>query len=88
MTGRPTPLALLRIAVAIVALISPEPSLARIVAERPRALWTIPEGLGWLGTVIPLDASLVTIATAILRASAVLAVLGFFRRLALASTSG
>lgn len=77
------PLALLRVAVAIVALVSPEPAIAAIVAARPRALWIVPEGLGWLGTVVPLDGTLVTIATAVLRASAVLAILGIFRRVAL-----
>lgn len=76
------PLALLRIAVAIVALISPEPAIARIVADRAPALWTVPEGLGWMsGLVAPLP---IVIATALLRASAVLAILGFFRRIALA----
>jgi hypothetical protein len=79
------PLALLRIAVALIALISPEPSVARIVAERPRALWTIPEGLGWLGSLVPLDAWHVNVATVLLRAAAVLAVLGVLRRLALAT---
>lgn len=78
------PLALLRIAVAIVALLSPEPAIAKIVASRPRALWTIPEGLGWLGAIVPVDVTLVTVATALLRASAVLAILGIFRRAALA----
>lgn len=79
------PLALLRVAVAVVALVSPEPAIARIVATRPRALWTVPEGLGWLGTVVPLDPTLLTMATAILRAAAVLAILGLFRRVALAA---
>jgi hypothetical protein len=78
------PLALLRVAIAIVALLSPEPAIARVVAERSRALWTVPEGLGWLGSIVPLDPTAVTVATAVLRASAVLAILGFFRRGALA----
>ena len=76
------PLALLRIAVAIVALVSPEPMIARIVADRSPALWTIPEGLGWMTAfVAPFP---IMVATAILRASAVLAILNFFRRVALA----
>jgi hypothetical protein len=78
------PLRLLRIAVAIIALVSPEPAIARIVAARPRALWTVPEGLGWLGTIVPLDGTLIAIASALLRASAVLVILGVFRRAALA----
>jgi hypothetical protein len=81
------PLPLLRIAVAIVALVSPEPAIARIVAERPRALWTVPEGLGWLGALVPVDPTLISVATAILRASAVLAILGMFRRAALAAVA-
>lgn len=80
----PVYLALLRVAVAVIVLVSPEPDIAKVVAARPLALLHPPDGLGWLGPLIPVTPSTVTIATAILRVSAVLGAIGLFTRGALA----
>jgi len=73
---------LLRIAVAILVLLSKnEIDVARVVVERPPAMWVIPEGLGWLPTLITPRA--VSIAIRILQASAVLSLLGVWTRVAL-----
>lgn len=80
----PIVLALLRIAVGTIALVSPEPAIAQVVASRPHAMWTVPEGLGWLGTIVPLDGSTLSFATAALRVSAGLAIAGALTRISLA----
>jgi hypothetical protein len=79
----PIVLALLRIAVAGVILLSSEPAVAHVVAARPAALWIAPEGLGWLGTVVPLHVHGVAVGTAVLRVSAGLVLAGALVRLAL-----
>ena len=80
----PIVLALLRIAVGTIALVSPEPSIAQVVVSRPPGMWTAPEGLGWLGTFVPLEASTLAVATSALRVSAAMAIAGAFTRMSLA----
>ena len=86
-SGAPEPpilLALLRIAVAAVVLLSPEPAMALAASERAAVLRIAPAGLAWLGTVVPLTPHAVRVATALLRASACLVVAGVLTRASLA----
>lgn len=73
-------LALLRIAIALVALFSSEIEIARDVATRPSALWTAPEGLGTLVRLAPPTVASVDVAIAVLRGSAALTALGIATR--------
>lgn len=76
----PFSLALLRIAVGLVALVSPEPAVARIVAGRPTDLRFAPEGLAWLVPLVTPQA--MAVGGAALRASAFCLVLGAYSRVA------
>lgn len=76
-------LALLRIAVAVLILLSNEQDIARVVATRPLALHHHPEGLAWLGTAVPITPRSIGVAIRILQASAVLSLLGVWTRVSL-----
>lgn len=79
-----THLALLRVAVAAMVLLDPAPGIALEIASRPRAAWTIPEGLGWLVAIAPPTVDRITVVTAVMRVAAALALVGLFTRPALA----
>jgi hypothetical protein len=77
----PLPLALLRVAVAAVILASPEPQTALLVSQRAADLRIAPEGLTWLGTIVPLTPAGVLLAHGVLRGAGVLLLLGALTRL-------
>jgi hypothetical protein len=79
----PLVLALLRIAVGVIVLLSPEPEVARAVASHDPAIWVYPHGLSWLGAVVPLTPGSIALATRLLQTSAVLTILGLATRPAL-----
>lgn len=79
------PLAMLRVAIAVIALVATEPEVARVVASRPRALWAVPEGLAALVALAPPTPTSVDVAIAALRVSAALALIGLFARAACAA---
>ncbi|HVJ92015.1 MAG TPA: HTTM domain-containing protein [Labilithrix sp.] len=76
----PILLGLLRIALASIVLVSPEPEIARLVAARPSVSWVRPEGLGWLGTLVPLTPTAIAIAHRVLQTSGVLVLVGIWTR--------
>jgi len=78
------PLALLRIAVCLILLISPEPRQALETAAQPRELWLAPRGLAWFLPVFAWSAPHLAIVSRILQASALLALIGLWTRASLA----
>ena len=78
------PLALLRIAVCLILLISPEPRQALAAAAQPPALWLAPPGLAWFLPVFAWSAPHLGLVSSILQASALLALIGLWTRASLA----
>jgi hypothetical protein len=76
-------LALLRIVVPSVLLISPELWLAPYHATLPLELRVVPEGLGAAARLLPIDPSIARAAQIVLVAACVLAIVGLWSRLAL-----
>jgi hypothetical protein len=80
----PLPLALLRVAVCLIILISPEPQRAQQLAEGPAELWLAPPGVRWLLPFFSAVAPHLWLFRRVLQASALLALLGLWTRLSLA----
>lgn len=80
----PLPLALLRVAVCVIILASPEPQRARQLAEGPAELWLAPPGVHWLLPFFSAAAPHLGLFHRVLQASALLALLGLWTRLSLA----
>lgn len=74
------PLALLRMAVAAVVLISPEPSIAQTIAERPSSLWFAPVGMGFFIPVLEVIRPALPLIHKALQASALLSLFGLWTR--------
>ncbi len=74
------PLALLRIAVCVVVLISPEPRTALAVAQRSPELWFAPEGMHWFLPVFSALSAYLPLVHKTLQASAALLCLGLWSR--------
>jgi hypothetical protein len=79
----PLPLALLRIGVALIILISPEPGMALRIASGPRELWLAPPSLGWFVPIFAWCAPHLVLARRLLQASALLSLLGLWTRASL-----
>jgi hypothetical protein len=87
---RPQNLAALRIAVAVLLLVSPETYAGPRIAALPAELRAAPEGLGWLMRTLPVTPGFAHVAQWILVASAALGLLGLWTRasFAIATVSG
>jgi vitamin K-dependent gamma-carboxylase-like protein len=79
----PLPLALLRIAVSLIILVSPEPQRAQALALGPPELWLPPPGMDWFLPLFAWLAPYLWLAQRVLWASALLALLGLWTRLSL-----
>jgi len=77
------PLALLRIVVPAVVVVSPELHVARALAERPGRLGFVPEGLGLIAR-LPIGPPLAQVLFVIALSTAATAILGFWSRASLA----
>lgn len=78
------PLALLRVAVCVIILLSPEPRQALEQAARPPELWLAPPGLRWFLPLFAWSAPHLWLLVRVLEASALLALLGLWTRVSLA----
>jgi hypothetical protein len=78
------PLALLRVTVCLIILISPEPRQALETAAQSRGLWLAPPGLGWFVPVFAACAPHLALVARVLQASALLALIGLWTRASLA----
>lgn len=76
-------LALLRVSVVLVTLVSPEPELARGVAKAPSALRFFPDGLRLAASWLPASPSSVEVSRAVFYSAGGLALVGLFTRPAL-----
>lgn len=81
--ARAVHLALLRVSVVLVTLVSPEPELARGVARAPAALLFFPEGLRLVATWLPVSPAAVEVSRAAFYSAGALALVGLFTRPAL-----
>jgi len=81
--ARAVHLALLRVSVVLVTLVSPEPELARGVARAPSALRFFPEGLRLAATWLPVSPAAVEVSRAAYYSAGALALVGLFTRPAL-----
>lgn len=80
-------LALLRVVVPLLMLLSPGFTAGVAVAGWEPARWSVPEGLGWFVALVPINESWARGAQAIVLFAAVLAALGVYARAALALLS-
>jgi hypothetical protein len=81
--GSPLPLALLRVAVCLIILVSPEPGRAQALAEGPSELWLAPSGMRWFLPVFEALSPHLWLARRLLQASALLALFGLWTRASL-----
>jgi hypothetical protein len=79
----PLPLALLRVAVASIILLSPEPEQAREFAGRPTELWLAPPGMSWFLPIFGWFAPHLWLVERVLQASALLVLFGLWTRASL-----
>lgn len=79
----PLPLALLRMAVCLIILLSPEPDLAMQIARAPSELWLPPPSMAWFLPIFRALAPHLELAHRLLEASALLALLGLWTRFCL-----
>jgi hypothetical protein len=79
------PLALLRVAVCTILLLSPEPRQALEQAARPPELWLAPAGLAWFLPLFAWFAPHLWLLVRVLQASALLALMGLWTRASLAA---
>lgn len=76
----PWPLALLRVAVCAIVLLSPEPRRSLELAAAPPESWLAPQGLTWFLPIFAMVAPHLWLVHRILQASAILALLGLWTR--------
>lgn len=79
----PLPLALLRVAVCLIILLSPEAHRAQALGEGPPELWLAPPGMRWFLPLFKTVAPHLWLIRRLLQASALLALLGLWTRLSL-----
>jgi hypothetical protein len=88
MPQSPWPLALLRIAVAVIILLSPEPRRAIELGAGPEELWLAPSGLSWFVPWFRAFAPHLWLVHRLLQASALLALIGLWARFSLVVLAG
>lgn len=88
MPSSPWPLALLRVAVCAIVLLSPEPWRSLELAAAPRESWLAPRGVTWFLPLFDAAAPHLWLVHRILQASAILALLGLWTRASLAVLAG
>lgn len=81
--GRPEPLAMLRMVVPLIAVLSPEPSDAARIAAAPALALHPPAWLDVLAPLLPISPTLVLCARGVFFAAALFAILGMYTRFAM-----
>ncbi|HEY0709074.1 MAG TPA: HTTM domain-containing protein, partial [Polyangia bacterium] len=81
-------LALFRISLSAMVLLSPEIRTAAAWAQLPRSLFVVPEGLGWFVAHVPITPTIARVASYLFVAGALCALAGWRTRLALAVVTG